>query len=90
LSSPEYVASAVCGKPDAVSADVILHVATPPDIRTVFERSSHWTAPEEPSIAKVTHPVGTAALSGAPVTFALNVRLEPASATTNSVVLELA
>jgi hypothetical protein len=90
LLSPEYFARALSGKPDAVSADVTLHVATPPDISIVFERPSHWTGPEEPSSAKVTVPVGVAALSSAPVTFARNVRLEPASATTNSVVVELA
>ena len=90
LPSPEYVAHAVSGRPDALSAEVTLHVATPPDIGTVFVRPSHWTGPDEPSIAKVTDPVGVAALSGTPVTFALKVRLEPASGATCRVVVELA
>jgi hypothetical protein len=41
-------------------------------------------------MAKVTDPVGVAALSGTPVTFALKVRLEPASGATCSDVVELA
>ena len=88
LSSPEYTASAVSGEPDAGSGEVTLQVATPPDIETLsVGRPSHWTG-LDPSIVKVTVPVGVSAIGGTLVTFALNVgELDPASATTNRLVL---
>ena len=89
LSSPEYVASAVSGEPDAGSAEVILHVATPPDIAMVFvSRSSHWSGPR-PSMVNDTAPVGVAVLDASPVTFARSVGVvESTSATAATLVLE--
>ena len=88
MSSPEYVASAVSGKARRCRAEVILHVATPPDIGTVSVRGRR-TGPGQGPRWRRHGPVGVAVLAASPITFARSVGVvESARVTAETLVLE--
>ena len=87
LSSPEYVACAVYDEPEAGTAEVTVHVATPAVSERVSVPPPQWTGPEESLTAKVTAPVGVTALDGTPVTLAVNDAGEPVCATDSLLIL---